>query len=198
MKNKKLKKINFSKLYYSERFKLNELLNAIQIEKLQNFDKLVKLSIRAIANNKKIIFYGNGGSAADSQHLSTELAVRFKKNRHPFNSLALTTDVAKITAISNDFNFELIFSKQIESLCDKGDVCIALTTSGNSKNLFSAAKTAKKKGATTFCFSGNNGGKLKKYTKYPIIIPSKDVSLIQVYQLFLGQIYCQILEDHFF
>ncbi len=198
MKNKKLKKSSFLKLYNSERLKLNDLLNVIKIEKLKNFDKLVTQSIRAIANNKKIIFYGNGGSAADSQHLSTELAVRFRKNRYPFNSLALTTDVAKITAISNDFNFELIFSKQIESLCGKGDVCIALTTSGNSKNLFSAAKAAKKKGAITFCLSGNNGGKLKKYTKYPIIIPSKEVSLIQVYQLFLGQIYCQILEDHFF
>ena len=163
MKNKKLKKISFSKLYYSERFKLNELLNAIQIEKLQNFDKLVKLSIRAIANNKKIIFYGNGGSAADSQHLSTELAVRFK-NRHPFNSLALTTDVAKITAISNDFNFELIFSKQIESLCDKGDVCIALTT-GNSKNLF-CCKNCKER-CNNILFSGNNGGKLKKLYQIP-------------------------------
>ncbi len=198
MKNKKLEKINFSKLYNSEKLKLHKLLNVIQIEKLKNFDKLVKQSVRAIAYNKKIIFYGNGGSAADSQHLSTELAVRFKKNRYPFNSLALTTDVSKITAISNDFNFELIFSKQIESLCGKGDVCIALTTSGNSRNLFSAAKAAKRKGATTFCFSGNNGGKLKRYTKYPIIIPSKEVSLIQVYQLFLGQIYCQILEDYFF
>ena len=82
MKNKKLKKSSFLKLYNSERLKLIDLLNVIKIEKLKNFDKLVAQSIRAIANNKKIIFYGNGGSAADSQHLSTELAVRFKKNRY--------------------------------------------------------------------------------------------------------------------
>lgn len=198
MKIKKLKKINYYKLYESEKLKLNNLLDTIEIKKLKNFHKLVKESINAIKKNKKIVFYGNGGSAADSQHLSTELAVRFKKNRYPFNSLALTTDVTKITAISNDFNFEFIFSKQIESLCNKGDICIALTTSGNSKNLFTAAKAAHSKGAKTFCLSGNNGGKLKRYTNFPIIIPSKEVSLIQVYQLFLGQIYCQLLEDYFY
>ena len=126
------------------------------------------------------------------------LFLGYKKNRYPFNSLALTTDVAKITAISNDFKFELIFSKQIESLCSRGDICISLTTSGNSENLIYAAKAANLKGVKTFCFSGNYGGKLKKFTKYPIIIPSSNVSLIQVYQLFLGQIYCQILEDYFF
>ena len=195
---KKFKKNLVHELYSNEKLKIQKLLNLIQIEKLKNFQKLINFSIKAIKNKKKIIFYGNGGSAADSQHLSTELSVRFRKNRHPLNSLALTTDVSKITAISNDFNFDLIFSKQIESVCSKGDICIALTTSGNSKNLFKAAKVANLIGVKTFCFSGNNGGLLKKYTKYPIIIPSKDVSLIQVYQLFIGQIYCQLLEDHFF
>lgn len=195
---KKFKKNHIHELYSNEKLKIQKLLNLIQIEKLKNFQKLINFSIKAIKNKKKIIFYGNGGSAADSQHLSTELSVRFRKNRHPLNSLALTTDVSKITAISNDFNFDLIFSKQIESVCSKGDICIALTTSGNSKNLFKAAKVANLIGVKTFCFSGNNGGLLKKYTKYPIIIPSKDVSLIQVYQLFIGQIYCQLLEDHFF
>ena len=194
---KKLKQ-TINKLYFGEKLKFEKLLNTIKIDELKNFEKLVSFSVNAIQKKKKIVFYGNGGSAADSQHLSTELSVRFRKNRHPFNSVALTTDVSKITAISNDFNFELIFSKQIESICSKGDICIALTTSGNSKNLFKAAKVANLIGAETFCISGNKGGALKKYTKYPIIIPSKDVSLIQVYQLFIGQIYCQLLEDYFY
>ena len=149
---KKFKKNQVHELYNNEKLKIQKLLNSIQIEKLKNFQKLINFSIKAIKNKKKIIFYGNGGSAADSQHLSTELSVRFRKNRHPLNSLALTTDVSKITAISNDFNFDLIFSKQIESVCSKGDICIALTTSGNSKNLFKAAKVANLIGVKTFCF----------------------------------------------
>ena len=116
----------------------------------KNFEKLVSFSVNAIQKEKKLYSMKMVLVHADSQHLSTELSVRFRKNRHPFNSVALTTDVSKITAISNDFNFELIFSKQIESICSKGDICIALTTSGNSKNLFKAAKVANLIGAETF------------------------------------------------
>ena len=143
------------------------------------------------------IFFGNGGSAADSMHLAAELKVKYKKKRKAINAIALSSDTASITAIANDFEFKYIFSRQIEAYGKAGDIAIALTTSGNSKNLIEACKIAKKLKIKTFCFSGNNGGLLKKYVKYPIIIPSKVTSIIQVFELFLGQIYCGILEEYF-
>ena len=178
---------------------LNEVIlkledkNSLQIK---NFQKLCEISVKALKKNKKIIFFGNGGSAADSQHLATELTVRFQKNRKAIAGLALSTDVSAITATGNDFGFEYIFSRQLEALGNRGDIVIALTTSGNSQNLIEACKFANKKRLITFCFAGNNGGKLKKYVKYPIIIPSKKTSIIQVIELLIGQVFCEFLENH--
>lgn len=172
-----------------------KLFSLIDLKNIQNFKKLVSLSIERIKKKNKILFYGNGGSAADAQHMATELTVRFKKNRKAIPAISLSTDTSALTAIANDFTFEKIFSRQIEAIGRPGDIAIALTTSGNSKNLIEAAKIAKKKKIHTFCFSGNNGGKLKNYTNFPIIIPSKITSQIQVVEIFLGQIYCGILED---
>ena len=146
----------------------------------------------------QIFFYGNGGSAADAQHLAAELKVKYKKKRKALSAIALTSDVPSITAISNDYNFLNIFSRQIESLGKKGDIAISLTTSGNSRNLIKAAIVAKKLNIKTFCFSGNKGGLIKKYSDHSIIIPSKITSIIQVSELLLGQIYCGIIEDFFF
>lgn len=182
-------------LIEKENKKLFEALKTFDKKSSENFLNLCKLSIKALKNGKKIIFYGNGGSASDSQHLAAELVVRYKKNRRSISAIALTSDNSIITAISNDYDFKKIFSRQIESLGTKGDICIALTTSGNSANLIEAAKSAKKKEICTFCFSGNKGGKLKNYTKYPIIINSKEPSIIQVIELHLGQIYCGMLEE---
>tara|TARA_E500000178_G_scaffold345635_1_gene395828 strand:+ start:405 stop:986 length:582 start_codon:yes stop_codon:yes gene_type:complete len=178
-----------------ENKKLFETLMAIDKKSSKNFLKLCRLSIKAIKNHKKIIFYGNGGSASDSQHLAAELVVRYKKNRRSISAMALTSDNSVITAISNDYDFKQVFSRQIESLGRKGDICIALTTSGNSVNLIEAAKSARKKGIYTFCFSGNKGGKLKDFTRFPIIINSKEPSIIQVIELHLGQILCGVLEN---
>ena len=165
-----------------------KLFSLIDLKNIQNFKKLVTLSLKRIKKKNKILFYGNGGSAADAQHIATELTVRFKKNRKAIPAISLSTDTSALTAIGNDFTFEKIFSRQIEAIG-------TLTTSGNSKNLIEAAKVAKQKKIYTFCFSGNNGGKLKNHTNFPIIIPSKITSQIQVAEIFLGQIYCGILED---
>lgn len=183
------------KLLIKEISTLSDLLNKLKNTDLDKFDSLLKYSIKSIKKNKKIIFFGNGGSAADSQHLATELTVRYKKNRRAIPALALTTDGSVLTAVGNDFKFDEIFSRQIEAIGNKGDICIALTTSGNSKNLIKAIKVAKKKKLITFCFSGNNGGKIKKVADYSIIIPSKDTDKIQVIELFLGQVLCGLIEN---
>ena len=178
-----------------ENKKLFKSLSTFDSKSRENFINLCTLSIKAIKNGNKIIFYGNGGSASDSQHLATELVVRYQKNRPAISSIALSSDNSMITAIANDFHFKKIFSRQLESIGRKGDICIALTTSGNSINLIEAAKVSKKKGILTFCFSGNKGRKNKKFTKYPIIIDSKIPSVIQVIELHFGQIFCGILEN---
>ena len=178
-----------------ENKKLFKSLTTFDSKSRENFINLCTLSIKAIKNGNKIIFYGNGGSASDSQHLATELVVRYQKNRPAISSIALSSDNSMITAIANDFHFKKIFSRQLESIGRKGDICIALTTSGNSINLIEAAKVSKKKGILTFCFTGNKGGKIKKFTKYPIIIDSKIPSVIQVIELHFGQIFCGILEN---
>ena len=175
---------------------IKQLISKLDFKNDVNFNKLVKLSLQRLKKKNKILFYGNGGSAADAQHLATELTVRFKKNRKAISALSLSTDTSALTAIGNDFGFNKIFSRQIDAVGLPGDIAIAITTSGNSQNLIDAAKMAKKKKIFTFCFSGNNGGKLKKYTDYPILIPSKVTSQIQVVEIFLGQIFCNILEDH--
>ena len=189
-------KIN--KIIVNRNLELVETLNKIDKSSLLNFNILCNLSIKRIIKKNKIIFYGNGGSAADSQHLSTELVVKFKKKRRALPSIALTTDVSIITAIGNDYNFEQIFSRQLEGIGSKNDIAISLTTSGNSKNLIEAAKIAKDKKITTFCFSGNDGGKLKKYTEFPIIIPSNNTAIIQTAQHHLGQIFCSVVDEYFY
>ena len=185
------------KKFNNEKNNLIKLFKDINIQNLKNFKLLCSKSISCIKKNKKIIFAGNGGSAADSQHLAAELVVRYKKNRNPIASISLTTDTSILTATSNDYNFDYIFSRQIEALGNKGDIFIALTTSGNSKNLIHAVNTCKKKGILAFCLSGNKGGKIKKKVNYPIIINSNETSIIQVAQKFLGHVYCDIIEDYF-
>jgi len=185
-----------NKNFNTEKKGLMKLFSLINLDNIKNFNKLVQLSAKRLKKKNKIIFYGNGGSAADAQHLATELTVRFKKNRKAISAISLATDTSALTAIGNDFGFDKIFSRQIEAIGMPGDIAIAITTSGNSKNLIEAAKMAKNKKIYTFCFSGNSGGKLKKFTNFPIIIPSKVTSQIQVIEIFLGQIYCNILEDN--
>ena len=173
-----------------------QLFNGISFD--VNFEILCNQSIKAINNNRKIIFFGNGGSASDAQHLATELTCKFKKKRRALPAIALTTDTSALTAIGNDYGFKYIFSRQIEAIGNKGDIIIAITTSGNSQNLIEALKVAKQKKIMTFCFSGNKGGKLKKYTQYPIILKSKETDILQVAEIAIGQIYCSILEDYFY
>tara|TARA_B100000035_G_scaffold295860_1_gene287341 strand:- start:27 stop:626 length:600 start_codon:yes stop_codon:yes gene_type:complete len=184
------------KLLFSEIEKIQKTLAVIKKKYLRNFDKLCFECLKTIQNNNKIIFYGNGGSASDAQHLAAELVVRYKKNRKAISAISLATDTSIITATGNDFDFKSIFSRQIEAVAKKGDLAIAITTSGNSQNLIEAAKTLNKMKIKSFCFAGNKGGKLKKFIKYPVIIPSSNTSEIQVLEIMIGQILCEFLENN--
>jgi D-sedoheptulose 7-phosphate isomerase len=187
---------NINQFFLKKKLVIFTLFKNLKFEK--SFYTLCNESIKAIVNGKKIIFFGNGGSAADAQHLATELTVRFKKNRIALPAIALTTDTSALTAIGNDLGFKYIFSRQLEAIGRSGDICIAITTSGNSPNLIEAIRVANKKKLKTFCFSGNNGGKIKKNVSNSIIVPSFTTAEIQVVQIFIGQIFCEILEDFFY
>tara|TARA_B100000900_G_C20602402_1_gene726262 strand:+ start:1354 stop:1941 length:588 start_codon:yes stop_codon:yes gene_type:complete len=187
------KKLN--NLIRKEFFEIRSLLNYRKFINNKNFIKLIDETIDTIQNGGKIFFYGNGGSASDAQHLAAELVVKYKRKRKAIPAIALSTDTSILTATANDFSFNKVFSRQIEALGKENDISLAITTSGNSKNLIEAAKIAKKKRMKTFCFSGNKGGKLKKFIKYPIIINSNNTSVIQVIEITLGQIFCNIIEN---
>ena len=171
-------------------------LEKLKLQSNEVFYKLCKKSINAIKSNKKILFFGNGGSAADSQHLATEITVRFKKNRKALPAISLATDTSALTAIGNDFSFKKIFSRQIEAIGNKGDIAIGITTSGNSQNIIEAYKVCKLKNIHFFLLSGNNGGKLKNYTKDIVLIPSDVTSNIQTVEILIGQTLCKIIEKN--
>lgn len=160
----------------------------------QDFLKILSLCEQAILNNKKIIFAGNGGSAADSQHLATELTIRYSKNRIPIRSVALTTDSSALTAAGNDLGFEKIFSRQIEALGEKGDIFIAISTSGNSANILEALKQAQSQSLTCIGFTGHQGGKMLPLCDAHLIIPSQTTARIQEMHITFGQMLCGALE----
>lgn len=161
--------------------------------------KAVDAIFNALNNKKKILLCGNGGSAADSQHIATELVIRMSKpNRPAVAAIALTTDTSMLTAGGNDIGFDNIFSRQIEALGQSGDILIAITTSGKSENINRAINEAKKRGLTVIGFLGKDGGTAKSLVDVPIIIPSNDTQRIQEGHITLAHIICGIIEDELF
>jgi len=143
----------------------------------------------------KLLLMGNGGSAADSQHIAAELIGRFKKERKAIPALALTVDSSSLTALGNDYGFEFIFSRQIEALANPNDAVIGISTSGNSKNIIRALNLAREIGAKTIGLMGNNGGKMKDCVDIGIIVPSNDTARIQEVHITIGHIICEIIEQ---
>jgi D-sedoheptulose 7-phosphate isomerase len=161
--------------------------------------KATSMIIKGLRDDKKLLICGNGGSAADAQHIATELVIRMtRKNRPPMAAIALTTDTSMLTAGGNDIGFKNIFSRQVEALGHKGDILIAISTSGMSENVVFAAKTAKKQGMQIIGLLGKKGGKLKSLVDVPIIIPSDDTQRIQEGHITVAHIICGILEDEMF
>ncbi len=158
------------------------------------FQKLLAHCVKSIQQGGKIIFFGNGGSAADAQHLATELVVRYRHNRIPIAALALTTDTSALTAIGNDLGFDFLFSRQIEALGKPGDVAIGITTSGKSPNILLGLQKAKEMGLTAAALTGRGGGDLHGIADPMMIVPSNTTARIQEMHILLGQMLCDALE----
>lgn len=160
--------------------------------------KIANVWIKALENGNKVIFCGNGGSAADSQHLAAELMGRYKIDRTPMPAISLTTDTSALTAIGNDYGYEHVFSRPLKGIGQKGDVLVGISTSGNSKNIINAFSVAKQKGITTIAFTGNNGGTMKKIADIALNVPSDTTNNIQEMHIACGHIICGIVENYFF
>ena len=163
----------------------------------KDINSIVNMIIKTIENKNKIIIFGNGGSAADAQHIAAEFVGRFKIERISMPAIALTTDSSILTSIGNDYSFELIFSRQCESLVQEGDVVIALSTSGNSINVLNGVKMAKKKKAKIIGLLGNSGGKISELSDVSIIVNSNSTPRIQEGHRLIAHIICEIVEKQF-
>jgi len=178
---------------------LNEHIKTAK--KMQDLLPLVKeageICVNALKNGNKIMLCGNGGSAADAQHIAAELSGRYKKERAALAGIALTTDTSALTAIGNDYGFEYLFSRQVEALGKKGDVLIAISTSGNSTNVIKAIESAKNTGIYVITLTGKGGGKMKEMGDVNIIIPSNDTPRIQEMHITLGHMICALIDEGF-
>jgi len=157
--------------------------------------KVCEIVVDAIKNKNKILLCGNGGSAADAQHIAAEFTGRYKSERIPLPAIALTTDTSAITAIGNDYGYENVFQRQVRAIGNSKDVLIGISTSGNSANVIKAFEEAKKIGITTIALNGKNGGKMKNIADFNIIVPSNNTPRIQEMHILIGHIICQAVDD---
>ena len=158
-------------------------------------NKTANLIVNALAKNKKIIIIGNGGSAADAQHIAAEFLGRYKIKRKSIPAIALTSNSSTTTAIANDYDFSDVFSRQCESLVSKGDVVIGISTSGNSQNVIKGLKTSKKNGGLTIGLLGNKGGKIKNIVDMSLVVNATSVPRIQEAHRVIYHIICEIVEE---
>jgi len=168
-----------------------------QIAKEELAAKIVQaadLIINALSQGRKLLLCGNGGSAADAQHIAAELVGRFKKERRGLPAIALTTDTSIMTAIANDYWYDLLFARQVEALGDKDDILITISTSGNSMNIVRAAEAAKFKGLKTVGFLGGDGGKLKDLVDLSLVVPSPESDRVQEVHILIAHIICQLID----
>lgn len=170
------------------------VINSIASDLTEQIELLASVVVQALANHKKVLLMGNGGSAADAQHIAAELVGRFKSDRRSLPALALTTDTSILTAISNDYSFEEVFRRQITALASEGDIVIGISTSGNSPNILSAIKAAQERGCRTIGMTGSHGGELAKVADLSLIIPSRETSRIQEAHITVAHIICNLVE----
>jgi D-sedoheptulose 7-phosphate isomerase len=187
--------VSATKIYSAHFQEHVDLLAEVESSCAAPLDSLAQRCVAALQAGGKILFFGNGGSAADAQHLATELSIRFVADRRALAGLALTTDSSALTACGNDYGFEALFSRQIEALGKPGDVAIGFSTSGNSPNVVRALQTAVSMQMTAAAFTGRTGGKLKEIADPLLLIPSSTTARIQEMHIILGHILCAEIED---
>lgn len=164
----------------------------------QTVQQITDAVVAAFESGHKVMFCGNGGSAADAQHLAAEFSGRFYKNRRALPSDALHCNSSYLTAVANDYSYDDIYSRLVDGTMEKGDVLIGISTSGNSPNIVKAFETARSKGITTVGFTGASGGKMKELSDYLLNIPSTDTPRIQESHIMLGHIICELTEAAIF
>jgi D-sedoheptulose 7-phosphate isomerase len=167
-------------------------------ENVDRIVEVVQLIAQAFREGRKVLLFGNGGSATDASHIAAEFVNRFLMERPPLPAIALNTDPAVMTSISNDYSYEQVFSKQLAALGHEGDVVIGISTSGNSPNVIKALETAKKNGLKTVVLTGGAGGKMKNMADYTFVVPSKHTPHIQETHITLGHIICQMVDEELF
>ena len=156
-----------------------------------------KLCIDCLKNGKKILLFGNGGSAADAQHIAAELVGRYKTERKGLAAIALTTDTSALTAIGNDYGYHRVFDRQVEALANTGDVAIGISTGGSSANVVSALKLAKDLDCKTIGFSGRGGGEMNELCDINIVVPAQDTARIQEMHIVIGHTICHLIDLEF-
>jgi D-sedoheptulose 7-phosphate isomerase len=162
---------------------------------IPDINRLAELVQASLSRGGKILFMGNGGSAADSQHLAAELVGRFRKERRGLASIALSTDTSILTSVGNDYGFEHVFARQVEALCRPEDVLIGISTSGNSANVLRAIEAGKSIGATTVALTGEGGGKLAALCDLTLAVPSRVTARVQEAHILIGHILCELIDD---
>ncbi|HYM93904.1 MAG TPA: D-sedoheptulose 7-phosphate isomerase [Chitinophagaceae bacterium] len=165
---------------------------------LKTIEKIVDAIVTAFRKGNRVYFCGNGGSAADAQHLAAEFSGRFYTDRKALPAEALHCNTSYLTAVANDYSFDVIYSRMIDGIGEQGDVLVGLSTSGNSKNILNAFETARAKKMITVGFTGEVGGKMKNMSDHLINIPSKDTPRIQESHIMVGHIVCELVEDTLF
>ena len=182
--------------FYSSEFDQHQLALDNTRDQLQKtFLRFVKILAKAVRGGHKLLFFGNGGSAADCQHIAAELAVRYVSQRDPIAAIALTTDTSVLTAIANDWSFDDLFSRQVQAIGLPGDVAIAISTSGMSKNILRGLEMARKKGLIATGFSGHGGGGMVELCDPILLVPSDITARIQEMHILIGHMFCGALEQ---
>jgi D-sedoheptulose 7-phosphate isomerase len=149
----------------------------------------------ALENGNKLLLYGNGGSAADAQHIAAELVGRFQRDRHPLAAIALTTDTSILTSVGNDYGYDRVFERQMRALGRRGDVAIAISTSGNSPNVLAATAAAREMGLVTVGLTGGDGGKLARLVEHHLNVPHQSTARVQEVHIMIGHLLCELV-DH--
>ncbi len=177
----------------------NSILTVRNLEGISDkIESAARLMVETFKNGNKLIIFGNGGSAADSQHIAAELVSRFRKERGTLPAIALSTNTSIITAVSNDYDFSDVFSRQVEALAGENDLILAISTSGNSSNVIKAARYAKEKNLKLIALTGSSGGELRKYADILINVPSSTTSHIQEGHLVVYHTLCHLIEEELF